>query len=151
MKFRKVKADNEEELRLIAEIDSKIPLQYDSGYDWNEQSIVAKVDQYRKQISVDDFFEVATQNEKIVGFHIVKKVPYPPDLFAGAIFTLWVDPNYRGKGIANQLKSRAESWANQQNITYVVTNVHSNNSQMLEINKKAGFEIIQYAMRKKIL
>ncbi len=150
MEFRRANFEFEEELRFIAEFDSKIPLQYDLAYTWSEQSISAKVDQYKKQISSEDFFEVATDNEKIVGFHIVKKVPYPPDLSAGAIFTLWTDPIYSGNGIASQLKSRAEKWAKQQNIAYIVTNVHSGNSKMLEINKKFGFELVQYAMRKRI-
>gem|GEM_PF-4287921 len=38
---------------------------------------------------------------------------------------------------------RAQNWAKEQNITYIVTNVHAANSPMLEINKKFGFELIQ--------
>ena len=107
-------------------------------------------DLIKQQILRHDFFEVAIESSKIVGFHIVKKVPYPPNLFAGMIMTLWVDSNLRGKGIGSHLKKRAENWAKKENLFYFQTNVHPSNSQMLSINKKSGFEITQFILRKKI-
>ena len=150
VQFRRVNFEDPAELGFIAEIDSKIPLQYDPNFLWSEQSIAAKLDQYIKQISVDDYFEVAQSENRIVGFHAIKKMPYPPDLFAAAIFTLWIDPEYRGHKIAGNLKDRGEKWAKQNNCKYMITNVHAQNAQMLALNQNAGFETIQFSMRKSL-
>lgn len=150
IEYRKIDRENLVDLRVVAEEDSKIPLLYDSEFTWNELSISARLDFYKHQITNDDFFEVAILKDKIVGFHIVKKVPYPPDLFAGIIITLWVSPLVRGKGVGSSLKLRAEDWARGLSLSYLQTGVHPNNPQMLSINKKNGFSITQYTLRKKL-
>lgn len=78
------------------------------------------------------------------------KVPYPPDLFAGVIITLWVDPECRGNGIATAIKQRAELWAKSNGLDHLQNGVHSNNEKMLSINKKSGFKIVQYTLKKKL-
>ena len=148
--YRAAERENTDELRFVAEEDSKIPLLYDPEYIFNEKSTDARMIFYKQQISNEDFFEVAVENEKIVGFHIVKKVPYPPDLQAGAIITLWSHPDYRGRGIAFKLKQRAEEWAIKSKLAHLQTNVHSNNLRMLSMNEKAGFKIIQVALKKNL-
>jgi RimJ/RimL family protein N-acetyltransferase len=150
IEYRKVDRENIEEMKFVAEEDSKIPLLYDSEYTWNELSTSARLDFYKQQITDNDYFEVAVLQDKVVGFHIVKKVPYPPDLFAGVIITLWVSPSVRGKSVATTLKLRAEKWANDLSLAYLQTGVHPNNPQMLSINKKNGFSITQYTLRKKL-
>jgi GNAT superfamily N-acetyltransferase len=150
IKYRTIDRENLEELKFVAAEDSKIPLLYDSEYTWNELSTSARLEFYKLQIAVSDFFEVAISNDKIVGFHIVKKVPYPPDLFAGIIITLWVSPLVRGNGVGTTLKLRAEKWAKYLSLSYLQTGVHTNNPQMLSINEKNGFSITQYTLRKKL-
>lgn len=150
IEYRKVNRTNIEEMTFIANEDSKIPLLYDSEYVWNESSTDNRLNFYKQLIASDDYFEIATSNKKIVGFHIVKKVPYPPDIFIGDIITLWVATEFRGKGVASTLKLRAEKWARDLGLAYLQTEVHSANSQMLSINKKNGFDISQYTLRKKL-
>lgn len=150
IEYRKIDRENLEELKFVAAEDSQIPLLYDSEYTWNELSISARLEFYKLQITDNDYFEVAISKENIVGFHIVKKVPYPPDLFAGVIITLWVSPLVRGKGVGTTLKTRAEKWAQDLSLAYLQTGVHPNNPQMLSINKKNGFSITQYTLRKKL-
>lgn len=131
-------------------MDSKIPLEYDSKYIWSEKAISLKVEQYKKQLTRDDFFEVVEHNNKIIGFHILKKVPYPPDIYAAAIFTLWVDPLFRGKKVSKELKLRGENWAKNNECKFILTNVHPSNIHMLSQNKSLGFEIVGYGLRKSI-
>lgn len=150
IEYRKVNSHDTVEMNFIAEQDSKIPLEYDSDYKWNEKSVGDRLD-YFKRMKPDDFFEVAVVENKIVGFHLVYKFPYPPDLQAGMIATLWVDQGLRGKGIGSELKRRGEIWARENKLSFLQTGVHVNNSKMMEINEKNGFEIISYDLRKKLL
>jgi GNAT superfamily N-acetyltransferase len=146
--YRNINKDNADELKFVAEQDSRIPLQYDPSFPWNEDSITGRLNYFSKEIKDDDFFEVAVLENKVVGFHVVKKVPYAQDIFAGTIITLWTHPEFRGKGIATNLKLRAETWAKSQKLTYLLTNVHVKNPGMFSINKKLGFEVVQYSLRK---
>lgn len=150
IQFRRADKENKEELHNIALIDSKIPLEFDTEFQWSEKSLDVTLSRYNKHLLENDFFEVALSDDKVVGFHIVKKVPYPPDTYAGAIFTLWTDPKFRGNGIATELKKRGEVWAKLEGCSLMVTNVHLNNTQMLNLNKIFGFGIVQHAMRKKL-
>lgn len=147
--FRSVNYADEEELNLIALEDSKIPKLYDHEFSWSESSVVDRKHLYRKQILPSDFFEVAIIDQKIAGFHIVKKIPYGISS-AGLIITLWVDEKYRGRGIAKSLKERAEIWARKMGLDHFQTSVHASNKTMLEINQKSGFYITQYTLKKSL-
>lgn len=73
-----------------------------------------------------------------------------PNLFTEIIATLWVDPQFRGKRIATEIKGRAERWAKNQGIVHLQTGVHAKNTQMLSINEKNRFMIFQYSLRKNL-
>lgn len=150
IEYRGVDRSNQSEIRYIAEKDSKIPLQYDPDYSWNEKSINGRID-YFKQIKPEDFFEVAVQSNKVIGFHMIIKIPYPPDIQAGIILSLWVDPLFRGQGIGRKLKGLGEQWAKQQGLTFLQTGVHPSNEQVLNMNRKSGFSIAQYTLRKRLI
>lgn len=133
----------------VAEADSRIPLEFDPTLLWNPDSIAHRLDWYHKNIGEPDFFEVALENsQKIVGFHIIRRIPFPPNLFAGTIVSLWVDPAVRGRGIARALKMRGEDWARSIGLDNLQTAVHRNNQTMLKINQKSGFLETQILMRK---
>jgi GNAT superfamily N-acetyltransferase len=149
VRFRPADFNGDAELMFIAEQDSKIPQTYEGG-DWNEKSVLARLDLYRRLDPKDDFFDVAVDDSKIIGFHIIKKIPSPPDKLAGLIITLWVDPRFRGKGIATQLKQRGEEWARSHKFEHLQTGVHSNNSRMISLNQKSGFQTFQVTMKKKL-
>jgi GNAT superfamily N-acetyltransferase len=101
-------------------------------------------------IAETDFFEVAECDGKICGFHIVKKINYPPLQWAGVILSLWVSDEVREQGIGTKLKQRGEAWAKSQNFLFLQTAVHPTNQKMLSINEKNGFSIAQYNMRKRL-
>ena len=149
MHYRKVEFGNEKEMRFVAEADSRIPLEYDSHYTFTATSIDQRL-KYYQEFKDEDFFEVALDRDRVVGFHAVHIIPYPPDLKAGNIATLWVDPDYRKKGIASQLKARAEVWGRKNKLAFLQTNVHTNNKKMLAINQAAGFETAYIHLRKRL-
>ena len=140
---------NENETRFVAEADSRIPLEYDPDYTFTAASIDQRL-KYYQAFKSEDFFEVALDGDRVVGFHAVHIIPYPPDLKVGNIATLWVDPDYSGKGIAAQLKARAEIWGREHKLAFLQTNVHTNNKKMLAINQAAGFETAYIHLRKRL-
>ena len=147
LSFRKPVLTNIFEMRFIAEMDSRIPLDYDPHYGFTDASIDDRLKFYQ-QIKTDDFFEVATDGTEVVAFHIVLKGHYPPDVKIGNVITLWVDSNYRGKGIAADLKARAETWAKTNGLAFLQTNVHKNNTRMLAINESNGYQKAYICLRK---
>lgn len=147
--FRTANKDDLNEMRFIAEVDSRIPLEYDSAYTFAESSIYSRLDYY-KQLTSDDFFEVVLSENLVVGFHIVKKIPYPPNFHVGSIISLWVQPEHRGQGLAALMKSNAEKWARASGMIFMQTNVHKNNKRMLDINQSNGYEPTYLNLRKKL-
>jgi ribosomal protein S18 acetylase RimI-like enzyme len=147
--YRRPKKENITEMRLMAQADSRIPLEFDSRYEWSEASIQARLEYYN-QISDADFFEMVLDGEKMIGFHIVRKTAYPPNHFIGNIVSLWVHSDYRGQGIASELKKRSEAWAKKLKLTFMQTSVHKNNKRMIEINEANGYETAYINMRKRL-
>lgn len=145
--FRRANLQNESEIQFLAEIDITIPAKFDSDFPVNDKMIQDRV-KFLKSASESDFFDLAIDDaQQIVGFHLVKKVPHF-ERFAGRVDTLWVSPKYRKSGIASTLKQRAEEWALGQNLDHLHTWVHADNSQMISINKRMGYKVVNYKMRK---
>lgn len=149
MHFRRADFSNVAEMRFIAEADSRIPLAYDSHYTFTSSSVEQRL-KYYQEFKADDFFEVALDGSRVVGFHAIHVIPYPPDLKVGNIATLWVDPALRRRGIASQLKARAEAWGREHKLAFLQTSVHTNNKTMLAINQAAGFETAYINLRKRL-
>lgn len=147
--FRTANKNDDAELDFLAETDSKIPLLYDPNFPWDSCAVSSRRDLFANKLDTNDFFEIAISDEKIVGFHIVKKIPYGK-LFAGLIITLWVHDDFRNKGIAKTLKDHAEAWAKSLKLDHLETSVHANNKRMLKINENSGFQVAQITLRKKI-
>lgn len=147
--YRKPRTENLTEMRLIGQVDSRIPLEFDPHYEWAEASIEARLEYY-KQMTDQDFFEIVTDGEKMIGFHIVRKTAYPPHHFIGNIVSLWVHSDYRHQGIASELKKRAEAWAKKLKLIFMQTSVHKNNKRMIEINEENGYATTYINMRKRL-
>lgn len=146
-KFRRANLQDEAEVKFLAEVDMTIPAKFDKDFVINDQMTLDRA-KFLKSVNENDFFEVAVdENENIVGFHVVKKVPHF-DKFAGRIDTLWVSPSDRKHGLASELKTHAESWADENNLDHLHTWVHSDNTKMISINTRMGYKIVNYKMRK---
>jgi len=135
----------EEQLYVIAKIDNEIPLEFNPLHEANEKQTLERIKFY-KELLQNGFFQAAFSNEKTVAFHALQK--------RGAktvnIVTLWVHPSFRNKGIAKKLKTLGTQWARSQKCEFATTSVHTSNDRMVNINKKAGFEVFSLNMRMKL-
>jgi GNAT superfamily N-acetyltransferase len=57
------------------------------------------------------------------------------------IENLYVDPAYRARGIALQLKKRGEDLAREQGFTFLESRVRTDNEKMLNLNRKLGYHM----------
>jgi GNAT superfamily N-acetyltransferase len=134
------------ELQYIAEIDSRIPLEFDSHFHWTESHVQKRISDY-KLLKTSDFIHVAISEGKIVGFHIIKESEYGSSTMGNTV-TLWTDPKFRKQGIATKLKELGIEWAKKRKVKFVQTAVHVNNKVMLDLNKKLDFEDCYRLLRK---
>ncbi len=59
------------------------------------------------------------------------------------VFNLWVDPAYRRKGLATQLKLKIEAEAILRGIRLIYTHTEEQNTHVLELNRKIGYREIR--------
>jgi ribosomal protein S18 acetylase RimI-like enzyme len=135
-----------EEFQFVAEIDSRIPIEYDPHFQWVEANIQKRISDYHL-LKKTDFFHVAILNKEIIGFHIIKENDYLNHTM-GNVVSLWVAPNHRRKGIAKKLKELGEEWGKKRKVKFIQTAVHFNNTAMNEMNKKMGYEKTYELLRK---
>ena len=147
--FRSADQKNKDEIIFIASTDAKIPLDYDNDYFYEPAFLESRV-KFFHEIKEEDFFEVASHQDKIVAFHVVQKTPFFGNLEIASVITLWVDPDYRRQGIATELKKRGERWAIKAGLEHIQTSVHESNTTMLELNQDQGYEAVQIKLRKKL-
>jgi RimJ/RimL family protein N-acetyltransferase len=148
---RRVDFNNDKEMMFIAETDILIPAKFDSEFPTDEKMIADRLKHFREKFNEADFFDVAvSESNEIVGFHVIKKHSHFNNKDVGNIYTLWVSKDFRKQGVAKELKRRGEDWAKKSNLDHLYTWVHSDNSKMLSLNKKMGFEIVNHKMIKKM-
>ncbi|MGE3610363.1 MAG: GNAT family N-acetyltransferase [Bacteriovoracaceae bacterium] len=66
------------------------------------------------------------------------------------LISLWVHPDFRGRGLAAELKRKAEKWAKNIGMIFMQTNVHKNNSRMLQLNQSNGYVTEYFHLRKRL-
>ena len=148
--YRPVNIQNEFEMRKIAEIDMTIPALYDSTFQVNEKTINDRLEQLKKYKEHDFFLVAENADKEIVGYHFLNKTKHPNGLPVAHVQTIWVKPEYRKKGIAKELKARAEVWARESKLDHIDTFVSSKNPNMLSLNESLGYKIYGFKMRKKV-
>ncbi len=68
----------------------------------------------------------------------------------GHIKSLWVDEDFRHRGIGYRLKTTGEIWAKGKGASRLKTTVHANNAQMIAYNLRYGFKQCFIEMEKQI-
>ncbi|MGD0257580.1 MAG: GNAT family N-acetyltransferase [Thermoplasmata archaeon] len=87
--------------------------------------------------SLPEAFFLAARGDQFVGLTVLGREPQRPDtLHVGFTGT---HPEFRGRGIASELKRRAVEYARDRGIRYLVTNNDSLNRPIWAINEKLGF------------
>lgn len=134
----------DDQIKYIAEIDSKIPNDLDPHYHWTPECADERYEYFKKL----EGLKIAALNEnQVIGFHVLYLVIKPFASIAN-ISTFWIHQNFRKQGIGQHLKKLGEDWASEHDCTYLQTNVHRANTRMVEINEKNGFEFTYLNMRK---
>jgi ribosomal protein S18 acetylase RimI-like enzyme len=80
--------------------------------------------------------------EDLPVWSVFNRIPvesFPVDGRFCEIFQLWVDPDYRRKGIASELKRRVAELALSSGARMVYTHTESSKQHVLDLNKKLGY------------
>jgi len=89
-------------------------------------------------------------NNQIIGCgyaQIRQAKPYQKHEFFGYLGFMFIDPEFRGKGLNNLLIDRLKKWVLSQGITEVRLEVYHDNEAAVNAYKKAGFKPILTTMR----
>lgn len=149
--FRRVNISDESELKTIADIDITIPALHDPEFPVNDKTKAERLQFLKEKFDDNDFFDICLNSRnQIIGFHVVKKTMHFNNRPVGRIDTLWVHPDFRNKGIARQLKLRAESWGKSLGLDHLYTWVQAGNHKMLTLNQTMGYETVNFKMVKKL-
>jgi ribosomal protein S18 acetylase RimI-like enzyme len=76
-------------------------------------------------------------------FHEIDRRMFQEDGRFMEVFQLWVDPNYRRKGLATKLKQRIEKEAQKLKVNLIYTHTEESNKHVIELNKKLGYQEVR--------
>lgn len=96
---------------------------------------------------------LAEENGKIVGFiggNIEKKSEFYKTCRIGAIYDLFVEEKYRGKGIGTRLIKKFVLWLKTNKIRLIELDVSPKNEAAVKLYKNLGFKESGIQMRKRI-
>lgn len=105
-----------------------------------------------KELILDSKSEVLVvdSNNQIVGSgyaQIRTALPYQIHELYGYLGFMYVDPEFRGKGLINLLINELKKWVSSQGITEVRLQVYSENESAVNAYRRAGFAPITTTMR----
>lgn len=99
--------------------------------------------------ALPEAFFLAAHEERYVGLTILERQARSDTLHVGFTGT---HPDFRGRGIASQLKRRAVEYARDHGFRYLVTNNDSLNRPIWAINEKLGFrKMVTWLLGEKVL
>ena len=149
MIIRKATLDDAKTLNEFLTLLIKDEKQYDSGI--NENFIVTNM--YENYIEdPDKMIAVAEENDKIVGY-IYGYIKSNDGVYLYAtvkLDALYVDPNYRNRGIATSLIDYFKNWTIEQNLNDIEISVCSRNNAAKSLYNKLGFITTKEIMINKI-
>ncbi len=146
------------EAKEIANLGIKLNLHHrniDSKYyalDKNVKPVITKF--FKKKIrDRNSILLVATSKNKIIGYALGFVKNYPPVRKTkkhGYVSDVFVDKNYREKGISREFIEELMRWFKRKKLKYMELNVDSRNKLGLKAWKDVGFREIPKQMIKKI-
>jgi len=125
------------------------PALWIENYSFSEEELNEIRTDFLKAIDRNILFGLTAKTEKgIIGFIWAELLPKRPDV--AEIFSLWISPEFRKKGIATELKNKIEKIAIDRGVKKIRTNVYSSNKTMLDFNLKLGYKITRYDLEKEL-
>jgi ribosomal protein S18 acetylase RimI-like enzyme len=97
----------------------------------------------KKVASPDNALFIALDDSKVVGFADIQKSSNPPyPMFIQKSFALldnlYVQPEFRGTGLAHTLFDKAKEWAREQGLTSLQLKVYNKNEGAIRFYEKEG-------------
>lgn len=88
---------------------------------------------------------VAEENERIIGYlyGIINKTEEVKNDNVAYLDALYIDPEYRKKGIGNALIDAFKKWCINNNIKSIEVKLWTNNTEAKKLYEKVGFETIK--------
>lgn len=74
--------------------------------------------------------------------HLPRNV-FPNDGKVTEIYQLWVDPEFRRRGLGTQLKRQAEIESKKRSISMIYTHTEETNAHIIDLNVKLGYEKVR--------
>lgn len=113
------------------------------------------VNSFNELLSGDNFFYVAEEDGKVVGYIEAEIVePYEKDLYkitkSGHINSIFVFENYRSKGIGSNLMNEAIKWMKSEGVQICTLGVVHGNDEAMASYQKLGFSTERTKMWKQI-
>ncbi len=144
MKYKRIELINACNLELdlllyqISKWHNLTPKLWMPEYIVTEVEIEEAVQRIKNTKAEDLFLMVAEDDEKQVrGFIWAYRKENQQDSIM--ILSLYITEEFRGRGIATQLKQQLEEWCKSKGINTIHTTTHYNNHSMLELNQKLGY------------
>lgn len=157
MNYRKIELDcsyTDEKLELlliqIARWHNLTPKLWIPDYKASKADVEETVQRILNTKNEDLFLAIAEDDQgDLQGFIWAYKQKEPQDTVM--ILSLYVTENYRGHGVATDLKILLEEWCRLRGIKEIQTTVHYSNSNMLTLNQKLGYIPGMVYMTKKLI
>ncbi len=95
-------------------------------------------------------FLVAVSKKKIIGYLLCEAEERKPFLKkVGYIDEAYVEPDYRGKGVASRLLKKAFDWFDERGLTWITLETHSLDEQAISFWENKGFQEFNKVFRMK--
>ncbi|MDH8679739.1 GNAT family N-acetyltransferase [Fusibacter bizertensis] len=141
-------SDIEQILLKLSKWHNLTPKIWTENYVASDEDIKETIERIKSTKNSDLFLGIARDEDDITGFIWGQKQENPEN--SVMIQSLYVEKRYRNIGVASKLKKNFEVWCQSEGINSIVTTVHYKNKNMLELNRKLGYEPGMVYMRKKL-
>ena len=110
-----------------------------------------RIAEYKKDIlSKYDYWVVAKENIKVIGFGQAKLKDYKYDKGYAEIDKIYVKRKFRGKGVAKKIERELVKWLRKKRIGAVGVRIYHNNKPSIRFHKKAGYKLMAIRMERKL-
>lgn len=147
LKFDTLDIRNDQDVTEVARIHCEAPAEWVAGHSYSADAVNRTVENLRSAERSSYVMLARNQEDEIVGMHWVQ-LEVRPEASFGNVFSLWVHPQYRQKGVATHLKELAELWLRRNGASEIRTNVYVKNRKMMTLNKKLGYKVVLVGMSK---
>lgn len=96
---------------------------------------------------------IAKDNEKIIGYIYIQITSFelgPMQNKEALIDGLFVESEYRGRGISKILMQSAEKWAKEMGVKFIYVNVLENNIKAKKLYESTGYNNFELKLKKEI-